>query len=163
MIASSVERFLPAWKLNIIPFNLCLFIVTESLLGCGAYSVPSHYLWIIGDLASLRYHRYLSHYHHYTDLFESIEHIKCLLDLCNVCLRLSQFFQLSFVSCMGLCIFSWPISLVMIVRICAHLIITIKLEARIIYHCFVLGHEAMVRTVCLAMYLKHNIHWKCFM
>ena len=36
----------------------------------------------------------------------------------GVCLRLSQFSQLSFIEYMGLCVFSLPISLMMAVRIC---------------------------------------------
>ena len=36
----------------------------------------------------------------------------------SVCLRLRQFSQLSFIQYMGLCVFSLPISPVMIVRIC---------------------------------------------
>ena len=36
----------------------------------------------------------------------------------SVCLRLSQFSQLSFIQYMGLCVFSLPNSLVMIVRMC---------------------------------------------
>ena len=47
--------------------------------------------------------------------------------LSSVCLRLSQISQLSVMQYMGLCVFSLPISLMMIVRICVlYLIIIIK-------------------------------------
>ena len=50
--------------------------------------------------------------------------------LSSVCLRLNQFSQLHFMQYMGLCIFNWPISLMVILRICVHyLIIIIKSEA----------------------------------
>ena len=54
-----------------------------------------------------------SHYHHCANLSEDIELIKCLSDMiCRV--RLSIFSQLSIIQYMGLCVFSLPISLVMI-------------------------------------------------
>ena len=61
-----------------------------------------------------------SHYHHYADLSEGIELLKCLVRymLPSVCLRLRQFFQSSFVQYMGLCIFNLPNSPAMIVRMC---------------------------------------------
>ena len=60
-----------------------------------------------------------SHYHHCANLSEDIGLIKCLSDkfLSSVWVRLSIFFQLSIVQYMGLCIFSLPISFVMIERI----------------------------------------------
>ena len=48
-----------------------------------------------------------------------IELLKCLSRMLpSVCLRLRQFFQLSFIQYMGLCVFSLPIFPVMIVRMC---------------------------------------------
>ena len=61
-----------------------------------------------------------SHHHHYADLSEGIELLKCLVSymLPSVCLRLRQFSQLSFVRYMGLCVFSLPNSPAMIMRMC---------------------------------------------
>ena len=59
-----------------------------------------------------------SHYHHCANLSDDIELIKCLSDiLSSVWVRLSIFSQLSIIQYMGLCVFSIPISLVMIERI----------------------------------------------
>ena len=70
-----------------------------------------------------------SHYHHFANLSEDIELMKCLSDifLSSVWVRLSILFQLSIIQYMGLCVFSSPSSLVMIERIytlsyCHHLI-----------------------------------------
>ena len=71
------------------------------------------------------------HYHHNTDVSECVELLYCLSGTfpSSVCLRLSQFSQLFFRQYMGLCVFSWPIYLMMIMRICVLcLIIIIKLE-----------------------------------
>ena len=74
--------------------------------------------------------------------------------LSPVCLRLGQFSQLSFMQYMGLCVFSLPISLVMIVRILSlDLIIIIKSEVWPFCHCLGLGHETMLCIVCLSMFL----------
>ena len=55
---------------------------------------------------------------------------------------------------MGLYVFSLPISLVIIERIyILCLIIIIKSEVRTIAHCLGLGHETMVSTVCLSIFL----------
>ena len=54
------------------------------------------------------------HYYHYADVSEGIELLKYLSGTpCRVCvcLRLSQFSQLSFMQHMGLCIFNLPILL----------------------------------------------------
>ena len=65
--------------------------------------------------------------------------------LSQVGLRLSQFSQLSFMGQMGLCVFSLPIALMMIVRIhVLYLIIIIKSEVWPICCYLGLGHETMV-------------------
>ena len=60
-----------------------------------------------------------------------------------------------------ICVFSLRISFVMIERICVrYLIIIIKWEVWGICHCLGLGHETMVRAVCLStcsMLLRDNI------
>ena len=59
----------------------------------------------------------------------------------------------------GLCVFSWPISLVMIERIyILCLIIIIKSEVWTITHCLGLGHETMVCAVCLPVFLPTGIN-----
>ena len=102
-------------------------------------------------------HIILPHHHNYVDISESTEHIKCLSSIfCHprsMCLRLNQFYQLSSMQYMGLCVFSLPISLVMMVRIYElYLIIIIKLEVWITSHCFGLDHETMVCAVFLTMF-----------
>ena len=63
-------------------------------------------------------HLTLTHYHHYAGVSEGIELLKCLLGtFCRVCVRLRQFSQLSSMQYLGLCLFSLPIYLTMIVRI----------------------------------------------
>ena len=55
-----------------------------------------------------------SHYHHCANLSEDIELIKCLSDIFVEGVRLNILSQLSIIEYMGLCVFSLPISLVMI-------------------------------------------------
>ena len=51
---------------------------------------------------------------------------------------------------MGLCVFSLPISFMMIVIMCAlNLIIIMKSEVRPICHCLGLGHETLMELVTL--------------
>ena len=94
------------------------------------------------------------HYHHYTDRSEDIELLKCFLDtFCLECVPKCKLSQLSFMQYMGLCVFSLPITLMMIVIIwILYFIINIKSEVRPIYHCLGLGHETMVYTVYLYIF-----------
>ena len=75
--------------------------------------------------------------------------------LSSVYLILSQFPQLSFMQYMGLCVFSLPIYLMMIVRISVLylIIVTIKTEVWPICQCVGLGHATMVCAVCLSILL----------
>ena len=74
--------------------------------------------------------------------------------LWSVCLRLSQFSQLSSMPYMGLCVFNLPISLTVTVRIgVLYRTIIIKSEVWPIYHCLWLGHETMRFAVCLSTFL----------
>ena len=61
-------------------------------------------------------HIKLPRYHHYADLSEGIELLKCLSgnSVSSMCIRFSQFSQLSFVQYMGLCLLSLPIPLVIV-------------------------------------------------
>ena len=74
----------------------------------------------------------------------------------SVCLRLRQFSQSSFIQYMGLCVFSLPISPVMIVRMCT--LSYYHHQTGSINHCLGLGHETMVCAVCFTMFL-----WICDM
>ena len=75
-------------------------------------------------------------------------------NLSSVRIRLSIFSQLSIIQYVGLCVFSLPISFVMIERIyILFLIIIIKSEVWTITHCLGLGHETMVCVVCLSISL----------
>ena len=101
-----------------------------------------------------------SHYHHCVNLSEDIELKKCLSDIfCRVCERLSIFSQLSIMQYVGLCVFSLPISLVMLERIyILCLVIIIKSEVWTITHYLGLGHETMVCAVCLPIFLY--LYWQ---
>ena len=57
--------------------------------------------------------------YHHADLSEGAELLNAcqIYSVSSVCLRLGQFSQLSFMQYMGLCVFSFPIFLMMIVRI----------------------------------------------
>ena len=77
--------------------------------------------------------------------------------LSSVWVRLSIFSPLSIIQYVGLCVFSLPISLVMIERIyILCLIIIIKSEVWTVTHCLGLGHETMVSAVCLSIFFKKN-------
>ena len=87
----------------------------------------------------------------------NMSHIGICSDMLVVswCLRLSHFSQLSFMQFMGLCVFSFPIYLTMIVRIrVIYLIFTIKSEVWPICHCLGLGHETLVCAVCLSIFFE---------
>ena len=79
--------------------------------------------------------------------------------LSSVWARLSILSQLTIIEYAGLCVFSLPISLLMIERIhILCLIIILKSEVWTITHCLGLGHETMVCTVCLSIFLWN---WSC--
>ena len=81
--------------------------------------------------------------------------------LSQVCLRLSQFSQLSLIQYVGLCVFSLPISLIMIVRICVlYLIIIIRSEIWPICHCLGLSYETMVCVAYLFILLIIRLNRK---
>ena len=75
-------------------------------------------------------------------------------NLSSVWVRLSIFSQLSIIQYVGLCVFSSPISFVMIERIyILCLIIIIKSKVWTITHCLGLGHETVLCAVCLSIFL----------
>ena len=74
--------------------------------------------------------------YHYADLTKKHWAYKMRFRYILSSVRLSQFSQLSFMRCMGLCVFSILICLVVNLRICAlYLIIIIRSEVRFISHC----------------------------
>ena len=97
-----------------------------------------------------------SHYHHCANFIwrHWIYKMPVRYNLSSVWVRLSIFSQLSIIQYVGLCVFSLPISFVMIERIyILCLIIIIKSEVWTITHCLGLGHETMVCAVCLSIFL----------
>ena len=96
-----------------------------------------------------------SHYHHCANFiwrhWTYKMHVR--YNLSSVWVRLSIFSQLSIIQHVGLCVFSLPISFVMIERIyILCLIIIIKSEVWTITPCLGLGHETMVCAVCLSIH-----------
>ena len=98
-----------------------------------------------------------SHYHHCANFIWRHWTYKMAVsyNLSNVWVRSSIFSQLSIIQYVGLCVFSLPISFVMIERIYIFclIIIIIKSEVWTITHCLGLGHETMVCAVCLSIFL----------
>ena len=99
------------------------------------------------------------HYHNYENLSEGSEPVCQVYFVSSVCLRLVQ---LSYMQCMGLCVFNLTITLMMIVGIrVLYLIIIIKSE---VCRCLGLGHETMVCAVyvfilaCARFTCMLNIH-----
>ena len=103
-----------------------------------------------------------SHYHHYANFIWRHWTYKMPVryNLSSVWVRLNIFSQLSNLQYVGLCVFSLPISFVMIERIyILCLIIIIKSEVWTITHCLGLGHETMVCAVCLSIFLFMMLAW----
>ena len=83
--------------------------------------------------------------------------VRCTV-FCWVRSQLSPFSHLSYMKCMGSCVISLPISLLMVVRILMlHHNTIIKSKLWIISHCSVLDHETMVYDVCINVSLWPNI------
>ena len=78
-------------------------------------------------------------------------------NLSSVWVRLSIFSRLSIIQCVGLCVFSLPISMIEIIYILCRIII-IKSEVWTITHCIGLGHETMVCAVHVFLYSYQNSH-----
>ena len=125
------------------------------LLLCSLMMCANNWMHYVPMAVFICLHITLPQYHHYADISECTELLQCLSGIfCWVCRRLSQFSRLSFMQYMGLWVFSLPITFEMIVRIDVfYLIIIIKSEVWPISHCLGLGHEMMVCTVCLSMFL----------
>ena len=97
-----------------------------------------------------------SHYHHCANFIwrHWTYEMPVRYNLSSVWVRLSIFSQVFIIQYVGLCVFSLPISYVMIERIyILCLIIIIKSEVWTITHCLGLGHETMVCAVCLSIFL----------
>ena len=108
-----------------------------------------------------------SHYHHCANFIwrHWTSRMPVRYNLSSVWVRLSIFSQLSIIQYVGLCVFSLPISFMMIERIyILCVLIIIKLKVWTITHCLGLGHETMVCAVCLSIFfLFYHAHWfHCF-
>ena len=100
-----------------------------------------------------------SHYHHCANCIWRHRTYKMPVryNLSSVWVRLSMFSQLSIIQYVGLCVFSLPISFVMIEIIyILCLIIMINSEVWTITHCLGLGHETMVSVVCLSIFFLNH-------
>ena len=101
-----------------------------------------------------------SHYHQCENLSDNIELIKCLSNIfCRVC-EYDKAHSLSYPLYntwgWGYVFFSLPISILMIKRIyILRVFIIINSEVWTITYCLVLGHETMVCTVCLSVFLSY--------
>ena len=101
------------------------------------------------------------HYHHYANfIWRHWTYEKPVrYNLSSVWVRLSIFSQLSIIQYVDLCVSILSISFVMIEIIyILSLIIIIKSEVWTITHCLGLGHETMVCSVCISIFL-----WICDM
>ena len=138
-------------KAGVFVFDYCavLMMCTYNRVHCGLMVVCGHL------------HITLLHYHHNADLPEGIELLKCSSDtFCLDCVsEIRSILSIIFMQYMGLCVFSLPISLMMIVRIPVFdLIIIIKSGVWPICHCLGSVHETIVCAVCLSIFLISQ-HW----
>ena len=106
-----------------------------------------------------------SHYHHCANFIWRHWTYKMLVryGLSSVWVRLSNYlsYQLSIIQYVGPCVFSLPISFVMIERIyILCFIIIIKSEVWTITHCLGLGHETKVCAVYLSIFLWVLMSWR---
>ena len=148
------------WRLSDVMLNMkwIVDVTYNGLMMCANNGVYYDLMVVLICL-----HITLPHYDHHADVSEGIELLKCLSGtfLWSVCVRLSQFSQLSFMQYMGLCVFSLPIYLMMIVRIgVLYLIFNIKSEVWPVCHCLWLGNETLVCAVCLSIFLWWCCLWK---
>ena len=95
------------------------------------------------------------HYHHCANFIWKYWTYKMPVryNLSSVGVRLSIFSQLSIIQYVGLCVFSLPISFVMIEIIYILCLIIIKSEIWTITHYLGLGHKTMVCALCLSIFL----------
>ena len=150
-------------KQVVVPSYAVGFIYIPGKLGCVSFITVQYYdvckwsstLWPAG---------HIPFFAHYTTSSSSslcrciwrywISKILVRYILLSVCLRLSQYYQLSFLWYIGLCVFRLPISLMMNVRISVlNLNIIVKSAVWPIRHCLRSGHEKMVCTVYLSIFL----------
>ena len=153
--------WLCAWDVCHIIF--CHILYMHSGKTGNLFSIALCSLWwvqIVGYVLTCISYKFVCTLHHLIiiivrTLSEDIEHIKCVSDIISVWVRLSIFSQLSIIHYVGLCVFSLPISFVMIeILYMLCLIIIIKSEVWTITHCLGLGHETMVCAVCLSIFLS---------
>ena len=151
------ENFVPSYSVSCfiyIPRKLFLFQLQLCSLWC---------VQIIEYIMACRSNSYVCILHHLIIIM--LTYLNAL-DISNVSqiyfvecgCRIKSVLLIIFMHYMGLCVFSLSISLVMIVKICVlYLIIIIKMEIWMIYHCLGLGHEIMLCSLCLALLLSSLI------
>ena len=171
MFKSVVSKF----PIVFIFFRGCvpeMFVTSYSVTYCiysgksgNLFSLVLCSLWwvqIVGYVLACRSYSFVCTLHHYTHYHHCAKFIwrhwtykmptRC--NLSSVWVRLSIFSQLSIIQYVGLCVFSLPISFVMVERIyILCLFIIIKSEEWTIMHCLGLSHETMVCAVCLSIFL----------
>ena len=154
-----IFQWLCAWDVCYIIFCHLLHIHCRktgdlfSLVLCSLWSSANGRIRFGLQIVFICLHITPSHYHHCANFIWRHWTYKMPVryNLSSVWVRLSIFSQLSNLQYVGLCVFSLPISFVMIERIyILCLIIIIKSEVWTITHCLGLGHETMVCAVCLS-------------
>ena len=156
--------WLCAWDVCYIIFCHLLYIHSGKTGNLFSWVLCS--LWwvqIAGYVLACRWYSFVCTLHHLIIIIVQYNwtyKMPVRYNLSSVWVRLSIFSQLSIIQYVGLCVFSLPISFVMIERIyILILIIIIKSEVWIITHCLGLGHETMVCAVCLSIFLQSNIDY----
>ena len=162
-----IFQWLCAWGVCYIIFYLLLHINSGKTRILFPLLLRS--LWwvqIVGYVLACSSYLFVCTSHHL--IFITYQSYLKTLNLINVryiyfveCVRLSIFSKLSIIQYMGLCVFSLPVSFVMIERIyILCLIIIIKSEVWTIIHCLGSGNETMVCALCLAIFLyKWSHNW----
>ena len=155
--------WLCAWEVCYIIF--ChLFYIHSGKTG-NLFSLVLCSLWwvqIVGYILACRSYLFVRTLHHLIIINFIWRHwtykMPVRYNLSSVWVRLSIFSQLSIIQYVGLCVFSLPISFVMIEIIYIHcLIIIIKSKVWTIIHCLGLGHRAMAYAVCFSIFLLVQI------
>ena len=174
LLSSSNRKYPPFPMFSYISVVVCLRCLLHHILSLIGYTFREHREFVFISIvqfmmsANSRMHFGLqivfvclyitpSHYHHCANFIWRHWAYKMPVryNLSRVWVRLSIFSQLSIIQYVGLCVFSLPISFVMIERIyILCLIIFIKSEVWTITHCLGLGHETMVCAVCLSIFLR---------
>ena len=147
--------------MSVLHFIHIQFSLFATKLFCSSLFKVIHFKWYVCKKLQQFVCLYItpSHYHHCANFIwrHWTYKMPARCNFWSVWVRLSIFSQLSIIQYVGLCVFSLPVSFVMIERIyILCLIIIIKPEVWTFTHCLGLGHETMVCSVCLSIFL-----WIC--